>query len=90
MSLKRNINLSIIILLIFSNFGCQNLLWWKKKEQKPEKISVSIKDDDAEMLSKYRNSDTIAPIPKKENKKSILWSNSQKNEIERHLGVIED
>jgi hypothetical protein len=78
------------MMLIFSNFGCQDLLWWRKKEAESGKTSVSANDDDAEFLSAYRNSDTIAPIPKKKKEKSLLWSESQKNEIERHLGVIED
>jgi hypothetical protein len=71
--------------------GCQNLLWWRKKEIKPEKMPVSAQNDDAEFLSGFRNPDTIAPIPKKKEKeKNFFWSDSQKKEIERHLGITEN
>jgi len=80
----------VILLLVLSFTGCKNPPRWKKNDQKTQRNSIMMKNEDVMAFNDFRTIDASMMEPSKKPRKSLLWENSQTQEIERHLGVVQD
>jgi len=65
------------------------MTYWKKSDPKPQRNAILTKDAEVMVYNDFRTIDAsmIEPSGESKKSKSLLWDNSQANEINRRLGA---